>query len=154
MGCYFIRIRCAYSGTTTKKIKKQVQKMAKRRVEKKMKKTKHQLGGTTAWRAGTTARTQAAAPDVLPLKMKTCVEFQAAVLPPPQRYYRQTQITVLLPEVPLEAPARPKTPLDTPTVPPGTRFVLPPANAFNPSGTTAGAAVLPLDLGRFGLKPM
>jgi hypothetical protein len=154
MGYYFIRIRCAYSGTTTKKITKQVQKLDKKRVKRKMKKTKHQPGGTTARRAGTTARTQAAAPDVLPLKMKTCVEFQAAVLPPPQRYYRQAQITVLPPEVPLEVPARPKTPLDTPTVPPGTRFVLPPASAFNPSGTTAGAAVLPLDLGRFGLKPM
>ena len=154
MGCYFIRIRCAYSGTTTKKIKKQVQKMAKRRVKKKMKKTKHQHSGTTARRAGTTARSQAAAPAALPLKMKTRVEFQAAVLPLPQRYYRQAQITVLPPEVPLDVPARPKTPLDTPTVPPGTRFVLPPARSFNHSGTTAGAAVLPLDQGRFGLKPM
>jgi len=128
--------------------------MAKRRVEKKMKKTKHQHSGTTARRAGTTAGAQAAAPDVLPLKMKACAEPQAAVLPLAQRYYRRTQITVLPPEVPLEVPARSKTPLDTPTVPPGTSFVLPPASAFNPSGTTAGAAVLPLDLGRFGLKPM
>ena len=88
MGCYFMRIRYAYSGTTTKKIKEQVQKMAKRRVEKKMKKTKHQHSGTTARRAGTTARSQAAAPAVLPLKMKTCAELQAAVLPLPQRYYR------------------------------------------------------------------
>ena len=124
-----------------------MQKLDKERVKRKMKTTKHQLGGTTA-------RTQAAAPDVLPLKMKTCVEFQAAVLPPPQRYYRQAQITVLPPEVPLGVPARPKTPLDTPTVPPGTRFVLPPASAIKSSGTTTGAAVLPLDLGGFGLKPM
>ena len=151
MGCYFMRIRYAYSGTTTKKIKEQVQKMAKRRVEKKMKKTKHQHSGTTARQAGTTARSQAAA---LPLKRKTCAELQAAVLPLTQRYYRRTQITVLPPEVPLAVPARPKTPLDTPTVPPGTRFVLPPASTINPSGTAAGAAVLPLDLGRFGLKPM
>ena len=124
-------------------ITKQVLKMAKRRLKRKM---KQQNRGSTARTAGTTARAQAVAPDVLPLEMKTCVEFQAAVLPPLQRYYHQEQVTVLPPEVPLEVPARPKTPLDTPTVPPGTRFVLPPASIFNPSGTTAGAAVLPLGL--------
>ena len=143
MGCYFIRIRCAYSGTTTKKITKQVQKLDKERVKRKLKKTKHQPGGTTARRAGTTARTQAAAPDVLPLEMKTCVEFQAAVLPPRAGHGTTARGT-----------GTPENATGYPTVPPGTRFVLPPGSAINPSGTTAGAAVLPLDLRRFGLKPM
>ena len=115
-----------------------------------MKEMKKQRSGTTARMTGTTAKAQ----ETYLTKLMTCAEFQAAVQPPRQRYYRQEQVTVLPPEVPLEVPARPRTPLDNPTVPPGTRFVLPPANAVDPSGTTAGAAVLPLDLGRFGLKPM
>ena len=111
---------------------------------------KKQHSGTTARMAGTTAKAQ----KTYLMKLRTCAEFQAAVLPPRQRYYRQEQVTVLPPEVPLEVPARPKWLLDTPTVPVGTCFVLPPASTHEASGTTARAAVLPLDLGRFGLKPM
>ena len=67
-----------------------------------------------------------------------------------QRYYRHSQIAVL----PLELPARPKTPLDTPTVPPGTCLVLPLENQLEAeryyrwsSGTTASTCfVLPLEL--------
>jgi hypothetical protein len=77
------------------KISKKVSKMAKRRVKRKMKK---QNSGTTAKKAGTTARH-------LTMKLKR-EKLQAAVLPPPPAVLPPAPGPVVPLEVPPTLPAR------------------------------------------------